>query len=239
MEIILLAYEKKTINFSGGFFTALSVSGDVELSAKGIEDIPIETGDQINLGDVPSFVLQNISDNNVLIKYATSSKEVNKKSQVTKTEIINTAPIKVQFDGAFTVGAVTQEGNWYSRQLGSWDVGVSSMPAITIDSMPAITIDSVPAINVLSATTNNHNERVECLAGAATKLFSVGARKSNRINIRGDQFNGVSLGGDNTVNDGSGGFLDVGMVDYIDTAGELWAFNNGAQSVFVDVLELV
>ena len=215
MEIILSAYEKKTINFSGGFFTALNVAGDVELSAKGIEDIPIETGDQINLGAVPSFALQNITADVVVVKYATATKEVNKKSQVTKTEIINALPIKVQFDDAFTVGAVAQSGAW------------------------GVTVNSLPPVAVLSATINTHKARVDCLAGQSTKLFDAGTRKSNRINIRTDQVNGVSLGGDNTVNDSSGGFLDVGMVDYMDTSGELWAFNGGAVSVFVDVLELV
>ena len=47
------------------------------------------------------------------------------------------------------------------------------------------------------------------------------------------------MGGDNTITDTSGGFLDVGMVDYVETKGSLWAFNNGASSVMVDVLELI
>lgn len=217
METVLLPYEKKRVNFSGGVFTVLSIDGEAELSAKGIEDIPIETGDQITLGDVPSFVLQNLTNTNVTLKHTTSNASINKKAQVTKTEIINGAPIKVQFDDAFTVGAVSQSGGlaWNVKQSGAWAVGV------------------------LSATTNTHKPRVECLPGVATKLFSAGTRKSNRINIRSDQFNGVSLGGSNLVTDSSGGFLDVGMVDYMDTSGELWAFNAGSSPVFVDVLELV
>jgi hypothetical protein len=113
------------------------------------------------------------------------------------------------------------------------------MPAVEVSSVPAITVEAMPAMTVLSAVTNTHKPRVECLSGQATKLFSAGVRKSNRINIRSDQNNGVSLGGSNAVNDSNGGFLDVGMVDYMDTSGELWAFNDGDSSVFVDVLELV
>jgi hypothetical protein len=239
MEIILAAYEKKTVNFSGGYFTVLSVNGEVELSAKGIEDIPIETGDQINLGNVAKFVLQNITGSGVILKYTTASTIVNKKAQVTKAEIINSAPINVQFDEAFTIGAVGQQGNWSVGQSGNWSVGQSGDWSVGQSGNWSVGQSGDWSVGVLSATTNMHKARVECLAGQATKLFSVGTRKSNRINIRGDQLNGVSLGGDNTVNDNSGGFLDVGMVDYMDTSGELWAFNNGSSSVFVDVLELV
>lgn len=231
MELTLSAYEKKTVNFSGGYFTVLSVNGELELSAKGIEDIPIEAGDQINLGDIPSFTLLNITENDVKIKYTTANIAVNKKAQATKTEIVNTSPIAVHFDEAFTIGAVAQQG--------AWSVSIHSMPAVVVGAMPAVAVSSMPAMTVLSAITNTHKPRVECLAGQATKLFSAGVRKSNRINIRSDQNNGVSLGGSNAVNDSSGGFLDVGMVDYMDTSGELWAFNDGASSVLVDVLELV
>ena len=237
MESTFSAYEKKKINFSGGFFTVLSVDGELELSAKGIEDIPIEAGDQIDLGDVTSFVLQNITDSTVVIKYTTGTKPVNKKSQVTKTEIINNAPIKVQFDEAFTVGAVVQSGDWTFAQLGDWVVKQSGDWAVKQSGNWAVTVGN--ALSILPAATNTHKPRVECLAGQATRLFEVGTRKSCRINIRSDQNNGVSLGGDIAVNDSSGGFLDVGMVDYMDTSGELWAFNAGGSSVFVDVLELV
>jgi len=122
------------------------------------------------------------------------------------------------------------------------DVGASKNTIKAIEERVEVHFDeafTVGSVQVLSATTNTHQSRVPCLSGQATKLFDAGTRKSCRINIRSDQFNGVSLGGDNTVNDSNGGYLDVGMVDYIDTSGALWAFNNGDSSVFVDVLELV
>jgi hypothetical protein len=207
MRLTLSAYEKRTLNSSGGIFTVLSINGSIELSSKGLEDIPLETGDQISIGDRPKISLQNISSADVVIDFIITSATVDKKAQVTRTEIINTSPIEVHFDEAFTIGAVAQQGQWN--------------------------------IGVLSAQINTHKPRVECIAGQATKLFGAGTRKSNRINIRSEQLNGVSLGGDSTVNDESGGYLDVGMVDYMDTSGELWAFNNGGSSIFVDVLELI
>jgi len=94
-------------------------------------------------------------------------------------------------------------------------------------------------VSIVAAGINTHKPRVECLPGVATLIVSAGTRKSNRINIRSDQLGGVSLGGSDSVNNGSGGFLDAGMVDYMDTSGELWAFNDGSVSVFVDVLELI
>ncbi len=207
MKLTLAGYEKKTINSSGGIFTVISLSGSVELSAKGLEDIPLETSDQINIGDRPKITLQNMTNEQVVIDFVITSTAIGKKAQVTRTEIINTSPIEVHFDEAFTIGAVAQQGAW--------------------------------TVATLSAITNTHKPRVECLPDVATKLFDAGTRKSNRINIRSDQFNGVSLGGDNTVSDSSGGYLDVGVVDYMDTSGELWAFNAGGSSVFVDVLELI
>lgn len=209
MKITLNPYEKKTINSSGGVFTVVSITtgGSIELSAKGLDDIPLEPTDQINVKDAKQVSLQNISDKSVEIDYTILSTSVDKKSHFTKTEIINTSPIKIEMDRDVSIGAVNQDGEW--------------------------------DVSVKNATTNTHKPRVECLAGVATKLFDAAQRKSKRLNIRSDQFNGVSLGSDNTVNDSSGGYLDVGMVDYIDTSGALWAFNSGSTSVFVDVLELV
>ncbi len=209
MKLTLAAFEKRAINSSGGIFTVISIStgGLIELSAKGLEDIPLEPTDQINIKDAKQISLQNISAESVEIDYTILSTNVDKKSHFTKTEIINTAPIKIEMDRDVNIGAVNQDGEW--------NVGVKN------------------------ATANTHKPRVECVAGVATKLFDAAPRKSKRLNIRSDQFNGVSLGADNTVSDSSGGYLDVGMVDYIDTSGALWAFNAGQGSVFVDILELV
>lgn len=204
MNLTLAPYEKKTINSSGGIFTVLALVGAVELSAKGIEEIPLELSDQIRVGDVKQITLQNVADSEAVIEYVIASNNVDKKSQSMR---ISNDILKVEMDRDVNIGAVNQDGEW--------NVGVKN------------------------ATTNTHKPRVECLAGVATKLFDAAPRKSKRLNIRSDQFNGVSLGADNTVNDNSGGYLDVGMVDYIDTSGALWAFNAGEQPVLVDVLELI
>ena len=210
MILTLAPYEKKTINSSGGVFTVVSIttSGSVELSAKGLDDIPLEPTDQINIKDARQVSLQNISDKSVDIDYTILSTIVDKKSHFTKTEVINQAPIKVEMDRDVNIGAVNQDGEW------------------------TVLTDS-------AANSNKHKPRVNCIKGQATKLFDSWFRKSVRLNIRADQFNGVTLGSDATIDDSSGGYLDVGMVDYIETKGELWAFNAGDSDVLVDILELV
>ena len=95
MKLTLQAYEKKTINSSGGYFTVLSVDGDVdvELSFKGAEDIPLERGTQIKIGDVAQVVLQNITDSVTTIDFNISSIAVERKAQAVKSEITNALTI--------------------------------------------------------------------------------------------------------------------------------------------------
>ena len=212
MKLTLSGYEKKAVNSSGGIFTVLAISGAIELSAKGMEEVPLELSDQIRVGDVKQLHLQNVGDSDAVIEFVVASNNVDKKSQSMR---ISNDILKVKMDRDVSIGAVNQDGEWKVKQDGEWDLSLKN------------------------ATTNVHRPRVNCIAGQATKLFDAAPRKSKRLNIRGDQSNGVSLGGDSTISDASGGFLDVGMVDYIDTSGELWAFNNGTKAVLVDVLELV
>jgi len=93
MKITLAAYEKKTINSSGGYFTVLSIDGSAELSFKGAEDIPIELGSQINVGDVAQVVLQNLTNLPVTIEFNISSLAVERKVQAVKSEIIGQVSI--------------------------------------------------------------------------------------------------------------------------------------------------
>ena len=95
MKYTLAAYEKKSFNSSGGIFTvlALALGGSVELSAKGIEEIPLDNTDQINIGDVQQITLQNITADPVEIEFTILSKAVSKKAQAVKSEITNAVNI--------------------------------------------------------------------------------------------------------------------------------------------------
>ncbi len=227
MELTLLAYEKKTVNFSGGFFTVLSVNGELELSARGIEDIPIEAGDQINLGDVPSFVLQNITETSVVIKYTTGSKPVNKKSQVTRTEIINETPIKVQFDDAFTVGAVTQSGAWSFTIDAMPAVDVNSMPAVDVNSMPALNIEAMPAISIAAAATASDPINITLAAGQSAEILPINANRHTATIVRGelDLYN-IKLAYGSAVNAQNGISFAPQATAKIQSKASVWVHNH-------------
>ena len=55
--------------------------------------------------------------------------------------------------------------------------------------------------------------------------------------VDSEQLGGVFLGGVG-ITAGNGGFIEAGMVDYMDTEGALYAFNSNADPIVVSVLEL-
>lgn len=123
MKITLAGYEKRTINSSGGVFTVLSISGVVELSAKGLEDIPLENSDQISVGNVRQVTLQNITGEDAVIDYVMGNAAVDKKSQ--KTEV---------------------SGRVQSEIVGK--VSISDMPAVQVEATVSAANDAGDVINV-------------------------------------------------------------------------------------------
>jgi len=122
--------------------------------------------------------------------------------------------VKVQFDEAFTVGAVTQSGGT------PWNVTLTS----EADLKPANENSHLPAVSVATGQTV-----LLCAANAN--------RREVRLSIKGDQIGGVYLGKLGLLT-GQGGWLDVGMVDYLSTQGALYAQNPNDQTVTIQVLEL-
>ena len=93
-------------------------------------------------------------------------------------------------------------------------------------------------VDALSANENNHLPAVEIAAGETALLATAKVgRKSLRLSIKVDEVGGVYLGKQG-VSAGHGGYLDVGMVDYIDTQGALYAQNPNDTAVTIQVLEL-
>lgn len=88
------------------------------------------------------------------------------------------------------------------------------------------------------ANSNTQKPVVVIAANSAAQLVAANAnRKSVRLAIDSAQPNGVFLGkADIAIN--QGGFLDVGMIDYLDTTGALHAYNDSDSPVTVTVLEL-
>ncbi len=75
-------------------------------------------------------------------------------------------------------------------------------------------------------------------AGNKVKLADANAdRVELRLAIASSEPGPVFLG-DSTIVAGEGGLLEPGMVDYLATTAEVWAFNAGAADVEVSVLDL-
>jgi len=94
MKHTLAAYERKTFNSSGGVFTVIDIEGDIELSAKKIEDVGLEVGDQVQVGNVKQVVLQNLKNEDATIDFVISEVAVNKKAQNISAKITNPLTIE-------------------------------------------------------------------------------------------------------------------------------------------------
>ncbi len=85
---------------------------------------------------------------------------------------------------------------------------------------------------------NQHLPKVTVGAGVSLQIAAANAnRKSLRVAMASDEVGPVSLGKAGIIAD-QGGLLEPGMVDYIDTAGVLYARNDNASAVDVWVMEI-
>lgn len=88
------------------------------------------------------------------------------------------------------------------------------------------------------ANTNSQLPEVTVTAGGSAKLADANIdRKELRVSIKSTEAGGVYIG-DATISNNEGGWLEPGMVDYIATQAETWAFNPGATDVIVSLLDL-
>jgi len=89
-----------------------------------------------------------------------------------------------------------------------------------------------------SSNKNTHLPVVTCLANQATLIAAADVnRKELRLNIDNEQLGGLFLGGVG-IQANQGGFLDVGITEYMPTEGALYAFNNNAESIDISVMSL-
>lgn len=85
---------------------------------------------------------------------------------------------------------------------------------------------------------NSHLPKVTLAAGSSAVLAAAnGSRKYLRVALPSDAAGSITLG-KSGVNAASGGLLEIGMVDYLETGGALWAHNDNAESVDVYVMEV-
>ncbi len=99
-----------------------------------------------------------------------------------------------------------------------------------------LTVNTTATIQI--GDDNQHLDMVSVPAGGSAVLTpGNGLRRFLRIAIKSDAANEVTLG-KSGVAATSGGLLEPGMVDYMETEGALWAFNPGAAPVDVYLMEI-
>lgn len=105
------------------------------------------------------------------------------------------------------------------------------------DSRASATIANVNT-TIEGANKNSHLPIVSCAAGVATLIAAANvSRKTLRLMLDSQQSGGLFLGGVG-ITAGNGGYIEQGMIDYMDTEGALYAFNPNAETVDISVLEL-
>lgn len=91
---------------------------------------------------------------------------------------------------------------------------------------------------IAPANVNAELPEVSIPAGGSAKVADANAnRKELRVSIKSTEPGGVYLGS-STVANNTGGWIEPGMVDYIATEGEVWAYNPGGSAVVVSALDL-
>lgn len=90
------------------------------------------------------------------------------------------------------------------------------------------------------ANINLQQPTVTVPAGGSIKLADAdSARKALRVAIASSEPDGVFMGDADVEADAdTGGWIEPGMVDYLETEAEIWAYNPGAADVDVYVLAL-
>lgn len=100
----------------------------------------------------------------------------------------------------------------------------------------ALTVNTTATVE--NGDDNPHLPKVTLAAGASAAIAPAnGSRKFLRISLLSSAAGHVTLG-KSGVNAASGGPIEPGMVDYMETRGVLWAFNPQAVPVDIYVMEV-
>lgn len=115
-----------------------------------------------------------------------------------------------------------------------WEIEVSNeeiKPGRT-----AVQVNTTSIIQGANSVTNVAEVTVP--AGSNALLIAAAAAdtaRTLRLSIKSDEAGGVYLGASG-IAAGQGGYLDIGMVDYVDCEAELYAYNPNGEGVVVQVL---
>lgn len=97
------------------------------------------------------------------------------------------------------------------------------------------------SINTTIEPSNSSQGKAEVVVGAGLTVALVGAninRKELRVGIKSTEANGVYVGDSGIGAAKQGGYIEEGSVDYIAIESALYAYNAGAGSITVNLMEL-
>lgn len=213
IEITLKAGEKFPVAATSKYLIIRSAGEQIWLSMRNSAEVAIESSDVIELSGVGDITLINKSTSPQSVKFQISPFKIDAKVQTVSVKSIEEI-VKVEMDKDVNIGAVTQSES------------IPWLMSLTNES------DFKPAND------NAHLPQVEVSSGQTALLCAANVnRKEVRLSIKGDQIGGVYLGKLGLLT-GQGGWLDVGMVDYLSTQGALYAHNPNDQAVTIQILEL-
>lgn len=156
----------------------------------------------------------------------------------------SSSPVYISIDGSSEIER--EQGEQVNTGRDNVRVRVRSLVAQTVKLTSARESQDDNRGNVtglVSATIENGNDnqhlpRVTIAAGASALLSASNVnRKALRVSLSSDAIGFVTLG-KSGVAAASGGLLEPGSTDYIETTGEMYAFNNNASAVDVYVMEI-
>lgn len=156
-------------------------------------------------------------------------------------------------DALGTVGIRFDEGVLIERSQGQG--GSRSYTRVLVSSPIAQTVvlslgvgqetDSRASVNAVINTTISPSNiitpkaLISIAGGASVMLVAANAnRKELRIGVKSSEANGVYIGNASVGAVSPGGYIEAGVTDYIQTESAVYAYNPGAVSVDVNVLDM-
>lgn len=239
IQITLKAGERLPISATTRYLVMRYAGANIFLAARGQGEVQLKTSDVVDLESTNDIEFINKSATDQDIHYQLSPFKIDLSASNTAIAMSGgvldtiTNPVDVIINQGITIGAVDQSG--------LWNVSVNNLPAdqgVSQIGSWSMTVDALPAVDVKQADTATHLPRVKLLPGVATLIAAADAtRKELRLNIDSEQPGGVFLGKAGILAN-QGGFMDVGVTEYLSTEGALYAFNPNATDVYVSVLSM-
>ncbi|CAA0081353.1 Uncharacterised protein [Zhongshania aliphaticivorans] len=159
-----------------------------------------------------------------------------------------TLPIDISANGIGVIRLKENDSYQFSTTVENLDIQINNANGVAVDyeieatneeirvGSQSVNVNTTSIIQGANSVTNigevtvpaGSNQILIAAAGASTS-------RTLRLSIKSDEAGGVYLGAA-SIAAGQGGYLDIGMVDYVDCEAALYAFNPNGDDVVVQVL---